>query len=111
MCVTNSRPGAGCRRCSSIGIRGNGRAEVDELTGDRKAGDGEGGALIIGSRGMISHGTYPSGQVALHPQSLAAEAHKFPASLPVLRGSHEAIWVAACKGNGPVSSGFLKPPP
>ncbi|MCX6872389.1 MAG: Gfo/Idh/MocA family oxidoreductase [Verrucomicrobia bacterium] len=80
--------------------------EVDELTGDRKAGDGEGGALIIGSRGMISHGTYPSGQFALHPQSLAAEARKAPASLPALRGSHEAIWVAACKGNGPVSSGF-----
>ena len=34
------------------------------------------------------------------------EAHKVPASLPELRGSHEAIWVAACKGQGPVSSDF-----
>jgi hypothetical protein len=26
--------------------------------------------------------------------------------LPVLHGSHEANWVAACKGDGPVSSDF-----
>ncbi len=26
--------------------------------------------------------------------------------MPKTRGSHEAVWVAACKGEGPVSSGF-----
>jgi predicted dehydrogenase len=81
--------------------------EVDELIPGGKAGDGEGGALIIGSRGMISHGTYPSSSLALHPQSLSAAAREIPPSLPRLRGSHEANWVAACKGEGPVSSDFV----
>jgi hypothetical protein len=80
--------------------------EVDELSGGHKPGDDEGGCLIIGSRGTISHGTYPGTQLNLHPSTLAEEARNIPATLPVLRGSHEAIWVAACKGEGPVSSDF-----
>jgi predicted dehydrogenase len=81
-------------------------AEVDELIENGKAGDGEGGALMIGTRGMISHGTTPASSLALHPADLLKEAKAAPATMPELRGSHEAIWVAACKGEGPVSSGF-----
>ena len=81
-------------------------AEVAELVGGRKVGDDQGGALIIGSRGIISHGTYPSGQVALFPETLMEDTRKVPATLPDLRGSHESIWIAACKGQGPVSSDF-----
>jgi predicted dehydrogenase len=73
-------------------------AEVAELTGGRKAGDDDGGAVIVGSRGYISHGTYPSSQFAMFPE--------VPASMPALRGSHESIWADACKGQGPVSSDF-----
>lgn len=80
--------------------------EVDELSEGRKVGDDEGGCLIIGSRGTISHGTYPGTQLNLYPDTLAEQARKVPASLPILRGSHEANWVAACKGEGPVSSDF-----
>jgi predicted dehydrogenase len=81
-------------------------AEVDGLTENRNVGDDQGGALFIGTRGMISHGTYPSGNLALHPATLMEEARKAPATMPETRGSHEAAWVAACKGEGPVSSGF-----
>jgi predicted dehydrogenase len=81
-------------------------AEVDELCGGRKVGDDEGGALIIGSRGIISYGTYPSRGLTVQPDEVLAEAREVPASLPELRGSHEAVWVAACKGAGPVSSDF-----
>jgi predicted dehydrogenase len=81
-------------------------AEVAELTKDRQAGDNEGGALIIGTRGMISHGTYPSNNLALHPPDLREAAKSAPATMPEIRGSHEMAWVAACKGEGPVSSGF-----
>jgi predicted dehydrogenase len=81
-------------------------AEIDALTEGRKVGDAEGGALFIGTRGMISHGTYPSTNLLLHPVDLQAEARKLPATMPETRGSHEAVWVAACKGEGPVSSGF-----
>ena len=80
--------------------------EVDELILGGKAGDDEGGAIIIGSRGMISHGTYPSGGLTLHPVSLNEAARNIPASLPQFKGSHEANWIAACKGEGPVSSDF-----
>ena len=81
-------------------------AEVDQLTESSKAGDDQGGALFIGTRGMISHGTYPSVNLALHPAELREEAGKAPATMPETKGSHEAVWVAACKGEGPVSSGF-----
>ena len=81
-------------------------AEVDELCEGNNVGDGEGGALIIGSHGMISHGTYPSSQLALHPDTLREDARHAPATLPEVRGSHETVWIAACKGEGPVSSGF-----
>lgn len=80
--------------------------EVDELLPDQNPGDGEGGVLLIGTRGMISHGTYPSSSLALHPKELREEAGRAPATLPAMRGSHEMVWVAACKGEAPVSSGF-----
>jgi predicted dehydrogenase len=81
-------------------------AEVDALTGNQKIGDDQGGALFIGTRGMISHGTYPSGNLLLHPATLKETARQAAATMPETRGSHEAVWVAACKGEGPVSSGF-----
>jgi hypothetical protein len=81
--------------------------EIDELIPGGKAGEDQGGAVIIGSRGMISHGVYPGGSLALHPQTLAQAARDVPESLPRMRGSHEANWVAACKKEGPVSSGFV----
>lgn len=81
-------------------------AEVAELCGGRKVGDDEGGALIIGSRGIISHGTYPAQNLMLQPDELKAEAAQVAAVLPELKGSHEAVWIAACKGEGPVSSDF-----
>jgi predicted dehydrogenase len=81
-------------------------AEVDGLTENRKVGDDQGGALFIGTRGMISHGTYPSLNLALHPAELREQAGGAPATMPEIRGSHEMAWVAACKGDGPVSSGF-----
>jgi len=81
-------------------------AEVDELLKGQKAGDDQGGALFIGSKGMICHGTYPSVNLALHPAELRKDAKDAPSTMPEVRGSHEMIWVAACKGEGPVSSGF-----
>ena len=81
-------------------------AEVADLCHGAQVGDGEGGAVIVGSRGTISHGTYPAQNLLLLPDELKEEAKKVPSTLPELRGSHEAIWAAACKGEGPVSSDF-----
>ncbi len=81
-------------------------AEASELAEGRMVGDAEGGALIIGTRGMISHGVHAGSNLVLHPAGLKEEAGKVPATMPETRGSHEMVWVAACKGEGPVSSGF-----
>jgi predicted dehydrogenase len=85
---------------------GNPPPDLADLTGGRNAGDGEGGMVIIGSRGIICYGGNASQNLALFPETLRAEAAQAPAILPVLKGCHEAIWVAACKGQGPVSSDF-----
>ena len=79
--------------------------EVAELTGGQPAGDDQGGALFIGSCGMISHGVYP-GRIRLHPAELKKDAAEIPAVHPRFKGSHEAIWLDACQGKGPASSDF-----
>jgi predicted dehydrogenase len=79
--------------------------EVAELTGGQPAGDDQGGALFMGSRGMISHGTYP-GRIRLHPAELKQDAAAIPAEHPRFKGSHEAVWLDACQGRGPASSDF-----
>ncbi len=78
-------------------------SEVDELTGGEPAGDKEGGALFIGSSGMISHGTYPNSP-RLYPRELRKDAAEAPELLPAHKGTHEAVWVKACKKEGPISS-------
>ncbi len=80
--------------------------DLAELSGGREVGEDEGGALLVGSRGTISHGIYPNSKFDLFPAALLADARQLPATLPELRGSHESIWIAACKGQGPTSSDF-----
>ena len=48
---------------------------------------------------------YPGNSLTLLPASLKKDAAGIKSELPNLRGSHEMIWAAACKGEGPVSSG------
>lgn len=80
-------------------------AEVDELTQGQPAGDDQGGALFIGSRGMISHGTYPHA-VRLHPRELKQDAAGIPEQHPRFKSAHEVVWMDACRGKGPVASDF-----
>jgi len=80
-------------------------AEVTELTDGDPAGDDQGGALFIGTEGMISHGTYP-GAVRLHPRELKQAAAAIPPTHPRFKGSHEAVWVDACLGKGQAASVF-----
>lgn len=80
-------------------------AEVEELTEGDPAGDDQGGALFIGTNGMISHGTYPRA-VRLHPRQLKQDAAEIAETHPRFKGSHEAVWVDACMGRGPAASEF-----
>jgi nucleoside-diphosphate-sugar epimerase len=78
--------------------RGIGRALAEQLLNE--------GACVIASDVDASTGTYPNTQLKLYPDTLTDEVSKIPATLPVLRGSHEANWVEACKGEVPISSDF-----
>jgi hypothetical protein len=80
-------------------------AEVDELVKGQPVGDEQGGALFIGTHGMISHGTYPR-YVRLHPRELKEAAAAVPAEHIRFAGSHEAVWMDACLGKGPAASAF-----
>jgi hypothetical protein len=65
----------------------------------------EGGAMLIGERGMLMHDTYGL-EPKLFPESLRADAEKVPRTLPRIGDEHEMNWVRACKGEAEASSPF-----
>jgi predicted dehydrogenase len=74
--------------------------------GRRLAGNG---ALLIGDKGTIMHGSHGAGGVRIIPET-KMRAYKRPAeSLPRVKdgsGGHERDWVRACKDGKPASSTF-----
>jgi len=67
-------------------------------------GDG-GGGVFIGSRGMLSYETYGRNPT-IFPAHVAEAAEAVPRSLPRIATSHEANWIAACKGEAEASCPF-----
>lgn len=71
----------------------------------RTLGDGEGGALFIGSEGFLTCGTYGNS-----PRLVPGERMKNftppPETLPRVEGSHEMDWVNACKEDRPAGADF-----
>lgn len=67
------------------------------------------GALIIGEKGKILHGSHGASEVRLIPEKKMREYKRPPKTLPRVNGSHEEDWVRACKegkGGIPASSNF-----
>jgi len=69
----------------------------DSVTLDR-----DGGVVLVGSRGILLHGTYGE-EPTIFPESLREAAAAVPKTMPRIVGSHEMNWVAACKGQGAAS--------
>ena len=65
----------------------------------------EGGAMLIGERGVLMHDTYGLAP-RLFPASLMEEAAAVPPSRARLGGEHEMNWVRACKGETEASCPF-----
>jgi predicted dehydrogenase len=67
--------------------------------------NGEGGAIMVGTKGKVIHNTY-----GLGARLLPAELHKSvgdpPKTLPRITTSHEVNWSNACKGIGQASTPF-----
>lgn len=73
----------------------------DELGGN--------GALFIGEKGVIGHGSHGASGAKLYPKSLADSYQDPPKTLPRVpqeEGAHEKDWVRACKEGTPASSNF-----
>lgn len=63
------------------------------------------GAIIIGDRGKIMHGSHGAGGAQLIPRAKWDAYQPPPKTLPRSQGHHED-WVIACKGGTPATSNF-----
>ncbi len=67
------------------------------------------GALLIGDKGTLLHGSHGAGGLRLLPETRMKELVRPEKTLPRVTGSHEADWLRACKegpGGRPASSPF-----
>jgi len=67
------------------------------------------GALIVGSKGKILHGSHGADGVRLVPEARMKEYTRPPKTLRRITGTHEDDWIRACKegpGGTPPSSTF-----
>jgi len=67
------------------------------------------GAILIGEKGTIIHGSHGAGRLRLLPESRRREYTPPPKTLPRIPegpGAHEQDWVRACKDGQPASSNF-----
>lgn len=68
---------------------------------------GSNGALIVGDKGSILHGSHGAGGAALLPESLAKGYTDPPKTIPRVKdGKHEQDWIRACKDGNPASANF-----
>jgi predicted dehydrogenase len=77
------------------------------LPGDLKLGGN--GALIVGDKGVILHGSHGAGGAVLLPEARRAEYTDPKPYLERVKqqdGAHEQDWIRACKDGKPASSNF-----
>jgi predicted dehydrogenase len=64
------------------------------------------GALLIGDKGTIMHGSHGAGGVRIIPEKKMKAYERPPKTLPRVKGGHEGDWLRACKDGKPASSSF-----
>ncbi len=67
------------------------------------------GALYIGDKGVIMHGSHGASGMRIVPETKMKEYQRPPKTIPRVEEGHEGDWIRACKeGNGgrPASSNF-----
>jgi hypothetical protein len=70
---------------------------------------GTNGALLMGEKGTIMHGSHGAGGVRIIPETKMRAYDRPPQTLPRVKdgsGGHERDWVRACKDGQPASSSF-----
>ena len=64
------------------------------------------GALLLGDKGVMLHGSHGADGVRLVPETRMQEYKRPPKTLPRVAGTHEADWIRACKGGQASCSNF-----
>ena len=64
------------------------------------------GALIIGEKGCIKHGSHGASELRIIPEAKMREYKRPEKTLPRVNTSHEGDWIRACKDGKPASSNF-----
>ena len=70
-----------------------------------KMGDGSNGSILVGTKGVLTTGTYGN-KTRLLPNSRMESYAKPKETLTRVRGSHYRNWLEACKGGKPACSNF-----
>ncbi len=75
---------------------------------DEKLGDwnSKAGALLIGEKGCILHGSHGAGNCKILPVSKAKDYQNPPEFIPRVEGGHHQDWIRACKTGKPAGSNF-----
>ncbi len=64
------------------------------------------GAILIGEKGCLVHGSHGGGNPRIIPASRNREYQRPPASIPRVKGGHQQDWIRACKDGRPAGSNF-----
>ncbi len=64
------------------------------------------GAILIGEKGCIVHGSHGGGGAQLIPDSRAMRFSRTQEHLPRIEGGHHQEWIRACKEGTPADSNF-----
>jgi hypothetical protein len=64
------------------------------------------GALLMGSKGCIVHGSHGAGGLRIVPETKMREYERPEKTIPRVGTSHEGDWLRACKTGRPASSNF-----
>lgn len=79
---------------------------ADYINGKKLGGNG---AMFVGEKGVILHGSHGAGGLRLEPESLNREYKRPPAKIPRVpggQGGHMQDWIRACKDGKPSSASF-----
>jgi hypothetical protein len=77
----------------------------DELKHEKRKVVGT-GAVVVGDKGKIMHGSHGAGGCRIIPEAKMREFGKPDQKIPRVRGSHQNNWLEAVRNNQPADSPF-----
>lgn len=83
------------------------KPEIPQLKGVKLDDwNSQAGAILIGEKGCIVHGSHGAGNARIIPESLAKAVGKPDPVIPRVEGNHQQDWIRACKSGEKAGSDF-----